>query len=293
MIIIIVCFKIKSLKSLKFKVEPVQKGELINGKMFVTKDLYQLKVHQKISQTSDALILGVHDFKMNKTEFLNLANYLEVNTDFSYFFYDQRGVGENKPFNPATQASLISDLDEILTALQEKFNKKIILVASGRSAAAALLFSQDERINKIIIPNITLNEPYKVRTSKRMQIFFNYLLLVNSPLLDDFYGEDFTSDLHIAKELDKLHLDFATYSFREYWQNQCMQRKMVQNINQARVQVACYLSNNDFFCGQKQATKFLNKLKNPNFKAIPITDQKHYWLWENNLKNFNKFIDNC
>ncbi|ARU91259.1 hypothetical protein SCLARK_00584 [Spiroplasma clarkii] len=292
--IIIIYIVTKSIKmySLKFSANAIQKGEIIKQKMFITKDQYELKINQKLIVDSEYLILGIHDFKTNKSEFASFAKYLDANTRHSYVFYDQRGVGANQPFTPGNQATLLADLDEILTELKEKYEKKIVIVASGKSALGALYYSTDTRVEKFIVLNPTLNPPYPHSARTKQLIFWSRLFLLNTTIVEKYSGFDFTDDKVIAKTLDKLHEEQGQYSFKEYLQNNRMKARVYHNLNVASVPVVWFVSNNDFYCNQKQAVKLSVKVKNELFSTVAVPDFKHFWHWAENEKNFTKIMEN-
>lgn len=292
LIMIYLFFRFLKIHSLKFKVETIQKGELIKNKFFKTKDLYDLNVNENISMNCEYIILGVHDFKVNKDEFLNFSKYLDNNKKYSYFFYDQRGCGINEKNYDNNQASLLSDLNEIIAELTERYQKKIIIISSGKSSAGVMYFSRDQRIKKIICLSLSLNKPMKSNFSNKIQIFFNYLFSMKKPIIDKYNGFDFCDDKTTAQKLNGIHQLNGQYTVREYMQNKRMLNNLAKNINKSLVEIVIFISNNDFFTTKKNTKKFLYKINAGKINLITLNSQKHYWFWEKNDQNFKKIFEN-
>ncbi|QBQ07994.1 hypothetical protein SGLAD_v1c07950 [Spiroplasma gladiatoris] len=280
------------MSSLKFKSQAKQRGNFVNLNSFTTKDGYSLKIEGFIKKENEKLIVCVHDFKSSNKEFSNLINYFKLNkiqTDIIAF--DQRGCNKNQDFKNATQAATISDIEELIDTLKEKYPKKqIILLGSGFGSHIIMQFSKNQNVTKIIALSLRLNNGYKTNFSKIMALCFGFLINQKIKLKDKFIGIDTVDDQEIAKNFDINHLEKGAYLYREGWQNYLLKKRIIKNINNATNEILLFLPKQDIYTKPKKAAKLLLKLKNKNVKSIPLENQLHYWFAVNNDQNFEKFI---
>ncbi|QGS52206.1 serine aminopeptidase domain-containing protein [Spiroplasma tabanidicola] len=280
------------MSSLKFKTQAKQRGEFVDLKSYKTKDGYDLSLNGQINKKNKKIIISIHDFKSTKNEYDNLISYfIKKNLDIDIIAYDQRGCGKNAVYKDASQATFISDLDEIIESINEKYpKKKIILLTSGFSSHMALYFSSNPKIEKIIITSFKINKGYRNGISNIIKCIIGFIFYQKIKLKDKLNGIDLIDDEKISKEIDVNHLEKGTYTFRETLQNYIIKRRTKKYINNAKCKITLILPNLDIYTKQKKLAKFINKLDKQKYKLNTLKDCKHFWLYKYNEQNFENII---
>ncbi|AGR41504.1 serine aminopeptidase domain-containing protein [Spiroplasma taiwanense] len=287
-------FRLFKIFSLKFKSQKVKKGELIKKKMFQTSDAYDLRWYGEVNSDSKYIILAIHDLLRTRNDFENLVNWLQKNKykDFSLVSFDQRSCGENLLEKNKNLGALISDIEEIITELSEKFkNQKLILLGEGFGSALAAYFSKNDNVEKIIMSSLRLNFTYKKSFSFYIKLWFGVAFKINTLLFQNINGLDLTDDSTYANKLEDENNKNGSINIREYFQFKKITKKIVKNISNSNSKIDLILPNNDFYCSRKKIVKLINKLDKSKYNLDTFKDKKHFML--NSVKTseiFEKII---
>ncbi|QEH62151.1 hypothetical protein SCHIN_v1c09580 [Spiroplasma chinense] len=278
LLILVLIARFTKLRSLKFNPTALQRGEFVGNKTFITKDKYELNVLGEIKKESEYIFLCVHDFKNYKEEFEGFIDYCKENKTFSAISYDQRGCGENGVDENAVIGALYSDMNEIIDALKEKYEQKIVLLASGKSFALALKFANDNRVEKVMTTSIFINKAYKNGSALNWSLFMGTIFNLKKKIITKINGIDFSDNEQEAKKIEVNNLEKGKYTVCEYFQYKSAIKNTKKLINKSNNKVVIFTPTSDLQLDAKKAARFFTKLNKEKYELVVLENEKHFWI---------------
>lgn len=277
-------FRIKQIP--KDKVDVVQKAEL-RSNFVLTRDQYELKIYKQISEKSDIVIIGIHNFQGQKDDF-KLISSLCKQKQWSLISFDRRGMGKNRQdwkFNSLNTD--INDIKDVVGAVKDKFaNQKIFLMAEGFGATiAANACKNNKEIDGLISINlITKSSLYPYSLKLFLIFFFGFFFNSNIKLPFNIEPEDISSSQAYITNMKQ------RYTLKQLWPLKFLLQ--FQNINKKAPKIICNLnqssliiqSGDDVFSDFHQL-KILNKKWKNHQNYHFVFSGKHAFLNETEIKD--------
>ncbi|QHX36897.1 serine aminopeptidase domain-containing protein [Spiroplasma sp. BIUS-1] len=283
--------RIVKFNKLSFKKTPVVKSELIKKKMFKTSDGYELRWFGEIDPQSEYILIGVHDIYRTRKDFDKMEVWLRKNNKakLSLVSFDQRNCGENIVDNQYHFGTTISDLNEIVGEIKEKFPEaKIILLGDGFGSTLATFLAKNKNVHKIIGCSLRLNNHYSKTFGFYLKLWWATLFKADTKMISAINGMDFTDDKDFSKLLEDQNLSKNSFNARDYYLWKKANRLSIKNINNSELDIVLMISNNDFYCAPKNIAKFLSKLNKDKYSLESIKEKRHYLL---NTKNSEQIFE--
>lgn len=151
----------------------------------ITRDNYLLHTNYNFVADSKCIVIGIHSLRCAKEDFIAAKNFF-AKEKISLVGFDQRNWGKNSKWKYHSLGTTITDLEDIISVLNEKFpDQKLFLLgeALGSAFCALALKRLESKLDGVILTNfITSNRVIKMTpklTFKKMIGFlFNKQLVL-------------------------------------------------------------------------------------------------------------------
>lgn len=281
--------------TLLFRPAQFQRGELIQKKMFKTKDAYELRWFGEINKKGKYIIIGIHDNGGTRKDFEAMNHWFFKNNDeYSVVSFDQRSIGENEREKEKNLGSLISDLKEIIFDINDKFpEQKIILAGEGIGAAAALTCMDVDGVYKVVSSSLKMIDGYRKPSSMRFAMIMGWIFSSKKEIAILGEGADLTSDENYIKKFDANHMDKPTWALREYYQSKKMLSVGMKRLKNSIDKKAIILQPaKSVYYNPKKFSKVFSSMDTKQFDMVIFKDSKHLLFNEKNKTEvFEKIVE--
>lgn len=286
LVLLLILRIIKIKKIPKDKVNVIQAAEL-RDKFVLTRDQYQLKIYQQISQKSNIIVIGVHNLQGQKDDFKLLSNLCQQE-QWSLIAFDRRGVGKNdNEWKFRSLNTNINDTKDVVSAIKLKYpHHKIILFGEAIGATIASYACKDNlQVDGLIVSNlITKNNLYPLS----LLWFFKFIIAfffnrnVTLPLYID--PKDISNNETYITNMNQRYALKQIWSFNFLWQFKQLNKKAPRIIRNLKQPTLILQSSDDIFSDYHQL-KVLNRKWKGHQKYHFVGSGKHALINEPEIKD--------
>lgn len=286
-IVLLLVFRFICLKRItKDKVDVVQAAEL-RDKFILTRDQYELKIYKQISQSSNVIVIGIHNLQGQKDDFKLLSNFCRQE-QWSLIAYDRRGVGKNRDnWKFRSLNTDINDAKDVVLAVKSKFpNHKIILFGESIGAGiASYACKNNKNVDALIISNmITKTNLYPVSLRLYFRFLIGFLFNSNIKLPFDIDATEISTNQAYITNMEQRYSLKQEWSLRFLVQMKKLNKRTPKIIRNLKQPTLILQSGDDVFSDFHQL-KVLSSKWNKHQKYHFIFNGKHALINEPEIKN--------
>lgn len=202
----------------------------------ITRDNYLLRTNYNFIEDSKYIIICVHSMGGAKEDFNRTKKFLNDN-QISFLSFDQRNWGENGKWKYHSLGTTISDIEDIINVLVERYpNQKIFLLGEsfGASIVALALKRLDNQLAGAILVNfITKSQVFRLTTKSVFKVFIGFLFYKNILLPVNYDPSDFSDSIEYIDAVNERNYRRNNKSFTllYFLQAKKITRKVAKNVN--------------------------------------------------------------
>ncbi|MDQ7982725.1 MAG: alpha/beta hydrolase [Spiroplasma sp.] len=219
----------------------------------ITRDNYLLHTNYNFVPDSKCIVIGIHGMACAKEDFIAVKKFLSEQ-NVSLLSFDQRNWGKNSKWKYHTLGTTISDLQDIISVINEKLpNQKIFLLgeALGSAFCALALKRLNSQLTGIILTNfVTKSKIIKLTPSLVFKIMLGFCFnkqLILPIKIDpkDISDNDIYIDYLNERNYRRTKQQGITVLYA--MQAKKISKAVVKNINHSRIPAMIIQTGNDVF----------------------------------------------